>query len=210
MVCAQLLSCVQLFVTPWTLACQAPLSIGFFSQEYWSVLPFPHPGDLPNPGTEPTSLVSLGRLFTTKCHLGSPLTSDSFCVIYIHLLMLLHLNHLKCGLISWSPDWYNSRAHRIYSNLLEVIVKLKLNEKVVRKGESLKWRRSTTMAKVGRDCTALANRERVFNHNFSYLQLFPVWKWRQDIADPRVNNFNSISKIHFIVIIYFSLITSKL
>ena len=66
MVCAQLLSCVQLFVTPWTLACQDPLSIGFFSQEYWSVLPFPDPGDLPGPGTEPTSLVSLGRLFTTS------------------------------------------------------------------------------------------------------------------------------------------------
>ena len=49
------LSRVQLFVTPWTTACQAPLSMGFFRQEYWSGLPFSSPGDLPDPGTEPTS-----------------------------------------------------------------------------------------------------------------------------------------------------------
>ena len=47
-----------LFVTPWAMACQAPQSIGFSRQEYWSGLPFPSPGDLPNAGTEPTSLVS--------------------------------------------------------------------------------------------------------------------------------------------------------
>ena len=45
-------SLVQLFATPWTVACQAPLSMGFFSQEYWSGLPIPLPGDLPNPGFE--------------------------------------------------------------------------------------------------------------------------------------------------------------
>ena len=42
-------------VTPWTVACQAPLSMGFSRQEYWSRLPFPSPGDLPNPGIEPGS-----------------------------------------------------------------------------------------------------------------------------------------------------------
>ena len=41
--------------TPWTVTCQAPLSEGFSKQEYWSGLPFPSPGDLPNPGIEPTS-----------------------------------------------------------------------------------------------------------------------------------------------------------
>ena len=41
---AQLLSCVQLFATPWTAACQAPLSMGFFRQKYWNGLPFPLPG----------------------------------------------------------------------------------------------------------------------------------------------------------------------
>ena len=45
----------QLFVTPWTVACQAPLSMGFFRQEYWSGLPFPSPGDLADPGIEPRS-----------------------------------------------------------------------------------------------------------------------------------------------------------
>ena len=49
------LSPVQLFATPWTVAYQAPPSIGFFRQEYWSGLPFPSPGDLPDPGIEPGS-----------------------------------------------------------------------------------------------------------------------------------------------------------
>ena len=44
------LSCVQLLVIPWTAAYQAPLSMGFSRQKYWSGLPFPPPGDLPNPG----------------------------------------------------------------------------------------------------------------------------------------------------------------
>ena len=52
-VCAQLLS--RLFATSWTLAHQAPLFMGLSQQEYWSGLPFPPPGNLPNPGTEPRS-----------------------------------------------------------------------------------------------------------------------------------------------------------
>ena len=48
-------SCVQLFVTPWTVVHKAPLSMGFSRQEYWSGLPFSPPGDLLNPGIEPTS-----------------------------------------------------------------------------------------------------------------------------------------------------------
>ena len=50
------LSRVQLFATPWTVAYQAPLSMGFSRQQYWSGLPFPSPGDLPDPGIEPGSL----------------------------------------------------------------------------------------------------------------------------------------------------------
>ena len=52
------LSLIQFFVSPWTLDCQASLSMGFFRQEYWNGLPFPTLGDLPDPGIEPTSLVS--------------------------------------------------------------------------------------------------------------------------------------------------------
>ena len=61
---------VQLFATPWTVAHQAPLSMGFSRQEYWSELPFPPPRDLPNPGIEPASLMSpaSGGEFFTSSH----------------------------------------------------------------------------------------------------------------------------------------------
>ena len=62
-----MLSGVQLFATPWLVAHQAPLSFGFSRQEHWSGLPFPAPGDLPDPGIKPTSLVSpalAGKFFT--------------------------------------------------------------------------------------------------------------------------------------------------
>ena len=55
-----MLSHVQLFVTPWTVACQAPMSMEFSRQEYWSGLPCHLPGDLPNPGTEPVNLMNWG------------------------------------------------------------------------------------------------------------------------------------------------------
>ena len=64
-VCARMLSHVRLFVTPWTVACQSPLSLGFSGEEYWSGLPCPPPGGLPNPGIEPESLVS-PAFFTTR------------------------------------------------------------------------------------------------------------------------------------------------
>ena len=69
---AVVLSClshVRLFSTLWTVACQAPLSMGFSRQEYWSELPCPPPGDLPDPWIEPKSLrspVLAGGLFTTS------------------------------------------------------------------------------------------------------------------------------------------------
>ena len=50
-------TCIRLLVTLWTVAPQAPLSLGFSRQEYWSGLPFPSPGDLPDPGIEPESLM---------------------------------------------------------------------------------------------------------------------------------------------------------
>ena len=65
---AQSLSGVWLSATRWTVACQAPLSMGFPRQEYWDGLPFASPGNLPNPGIKPTSLVSpalAGGFFAT-------------------------------------------------------------------------------------------------------------------------------------------------
>ena len=83
---------VQPFVTLCTVACQAPLSMGFSKQEYWSGFPCPSPGDLPDPGIKPVSLCLLhwqagslplappgkpfGRLHTGKCLGGSPSTLD--------------------------------------------------------------------------------------------------------------------------------------
>ena len=60
------LSRVRLFVTVWTVACQAPLSMGFFGQEHWSGLPFPPPGDLPDAGIETASPALAGRFFITE------------------------------------------------------------------------------------------------------------------------------------------------
>ena len=66
---------VQLFATPWTVAHQAPLSMGFPRQEYWSRVLFPLPGDLPHPGIDPVSLTSpalAGGLFITRAPWESP------------------------------------------------------------------------------------------------------------------------------------------
>ena len=61
---------VRPFETPWTMACQSPLSMGFSRQEYWSGYPFPSPGDLPNPGIGPTSPALAGG-FVPRNHQGS-------------------------------------------------------------------------------------------------------------------------------------------
>ena len=66
---ARVLSCVQLFATPWIVAHQALLSMEFSRQEYWSGPPLATPGDLPNPGIEPASLASpalAGEFFTNS------------------------------------------------------------------------------------------------------------------------------------------------
>ena len=69
-------SCVRLFVTLWTVAHQAPLSMGFSRQEYWSVLPCPPSEDLPNPGIKSVSLMSPalpGGFFTTSATWEAPI-----------------------------------------------------------------------------------------------------------------------------------------
>ena len=66
---ASSLSHICLFAAPWTIARQDALSMEFYRQGYWSGLPFPTPGDIPNPGVEPMSLVSLalaGGFFITE------------------------------------------------------------------------------------------------------------------------------------------------
>ena len=94
------LSRVWLFATPWTVASQAPLSMGFSRQEFWSGLPFPSPGDLPNPGIEPQSPALQADALSSeppgKPHLRLP-QSES----------------LKIGPRTWilprSPSWSSQR-----------------------------------------------------------------------------------------------------
>ena len=78
-------SCVRIRVTPWTAACKAPPSIGFSRQEYRSGLPLPFPGDLPNPGFKPRSLMStcIGRqvLYHWR-YPGSPVQADDRSAAY--------------------------------------------------------------------------------------------------------------------------------
>ena len=103
-------SCVRLFATLWTIAHHAPLSVGLSRQEYWSGLPCPPPGDLPNLGTEPTSLMSLhwqaGSLpLAPQCsvymsipiHPTSPLPTWCSYVCFPHLcLYFCFANSLIC------------------------------------------------------------------------------------------------------------------
>ena len=94
---AQSLSCVPLFATSWTVAHQAPLSMGFPRQEYWSGLLFPTPRDLPNPGIELKSPVWTGRFSTTE---PSRKPFDSMDSIKQTLAMCLLLNTLFLNTLS--------------------------------------------------------------------------------------------------------------
>ena len=84
------ISCTWLFVTPWSVAHLDPLSIGFYRQEYWSGLPFPPPGDLPNPGTKLESLASpaLADKFTTWATWEASVKHIASWYIWYHFLML--------------------------------------------------------------------------------------------------------------------------
>ena len=88
------ISCVRLFATPWMIACQAPLSMGFSRQEYWSGLPFSTPRGLPNPGIEPTSPALAGGFFTTvlpgKPKWGSEPAANPFGIPFLLIPAIAH------------------------------------------------------------------------------------------------------------------------
>ena len=108
---ACVLSGVQLFSTPWTIAHQAPLSIEFSRQEYWSGLPFSTPEDLPDPEIEPKSLASPALAVDSLPlhHLGSPykvsqvqlfsittsVSFSSYCLTFVLILSLWLSARLK-------------------------------------------------------------------------------------------------------------------
>ena len=86
--CCSLVTMSYSFATPWTVALQAPLFMGFLRQESWSRLLFPSPGDLPDPGMEPASPALAGRFFTTKSP-GKPdwILEESITCLFIHSLL---------------------------------------------------------------------------------------------------------------------------
>ena len=88
---------VQLFATPWTVACQAPLSKEFSRKEYWNGLPFPSPGDLSNPGIEPMSLMS------PHWQVGSlPLAPPGKPQMRMLLLLLSHFSRVRLCATPWT------------------------------------------------------------------------------------------------------------
>ena len=89
----KLLSRVRLFATPWTVAHQAPPSMGFSRQEYWSGLPFPSPGDIPDPGIESRSPILEVDSLTSEPPLPKKFC---MCLLYISAIVAVvsHLSHL--------------------------------------------------------------------------------------------------------------------
>ena len=101
-----MLSHVRLFVTPWTVARQTPLSMGFSRQEYWNGLPFPSPGDLPNPGIEPGSPALQADALSSEPP-GKPQQETSI-VNYMNLyVMLFHQSRIWYSFVynSFFPFW---------------------------------------------------------------------------------------------------------
>ena len=77
---------VRLFVTPWTVGCQAPLSMGFSRQGYWSEFPGPSPGDFPDPEIEQRLLHCRWILYPLS-HLGSLLEAWTRCLTFLSLIL---------------------------------------------------------------------------------------------------------------------------
>ena len=103
---AQPLRSYRLFVTPWTVAHQAPLSMGLSRQEYWSGLPCPPPGDLPHPGIEHVSLVSSAlQADSLPLSHGGSLQPSYFIIIYVFLWTILSIFWKKT---MWINLWYKN------------------------------------------------------------------------------------------------------
>ena len=104
------LSRVWLFATLWAVACQAPLSMGFYRQEHWSGLPCPPPGDLSDPEIEPTSLMSpavAGGFFTTRATWEARLQIPHF-IDTNHLLVIWRKYiSFHFSILTFSSLWKN-------------------------------------------------------------------------------------------------------
>ena len=96
LVCTCSVSCVQFFATPWTIARQTPLSMGFSRQEYCSGLPCPPLGDLPDPGIEPKCLLSpalAGGFFTTSATWEAPELNILVIILSLFLFFRFRLKY---------------------------------------------------------------------------------------------------------------------
>ena len=117
--CGQSLSRVRLFATLWTVARQAPLSMGFPRQEYWSGLSFPSPGDLPNPGIEPSSPALQADSLLSEppgkpvCQVGAP-SDPSSCDSRASAQAFA----LSCSCFKLQKDF----SSFIYSSLIRILV----------------------------------------------------------------------------------------
>ena len=120
------LSCVQLFVTLGTVACQAPLSMGFSKQEYQSGLPCPPPWDLPNPGSEPTFLTSaaFADVFFTTSATWEALLKNYFSSMWLDIILCktsIPLNLFR--LVLWPSIWSSlDNLPHVIENLHPVVI----------------------------------------------------------------------------------------
>ena len=116
---------VWLFATPGTAACQAPLSMWFPRQEYWSALPFPLPGDLPHAGIEPVSLRSpalTGGFFTTSA------TGEALVCVYSQLI---HLAVQQKLMNTATQSWFNNNKKSIEDGFVNAMISEKETKRAV-------------------------------------------------------------------------------
>ena len=120
------LSCVRLFATPWTVAHQAPPSMGFSRQEYWSGLPFPSPGDLPDPGIEARSPALQADALTSEppgmpLHIHVSTWKKSICNLHLRSNAFCHL---KAPHISkkWQTEGILFSEFRLYGETISKLL----------------------------------------------------------------------------------------
>ena len=115
----QLLSHVQVFAIPWTVAHQAPLSMGFSRQEYWRGLPYPSPGDLPNLGIEP-GLLHCRKILYSLSYKGSPyvlIRQTHSAISFRDNDSATNRKHLLLTLSNRSLKWVCQVTYRCFSKV---------------------------------------------------------------------------------------------
>ena len=140
---------VRLFATPWTVACQAPLSMGFSRQKYWSGLPFLSPGDLPHPGIEPGS-----PSLEAAALISEPPEKPTFRLILLELRSVC-----SCSVVShvrlFVTPWTAARQASLSSTISWSLLKFMSIESVISLDVIYSWMFSLTARLVCTLITAL-------------------------------------------------------